>query len=60
MLSNHVSLPGSYSANLKKVVCSKCGQEKVPNDGVYMGSRFTCGSCWRRFATASRNRKGKS
>ncbi len=59
MLGNHIVLPGSPSSSLKKSLCAKCGQEKSSSDGVYMGSKFTCGHCWRRFATATR-RKDKS
>lgn len=59
MLGNHIVLPGSYSASLDKVECHRCNQPKSKTDGVYMGSKFVCGKCWRTYATAGSRKKGK-
>lgn len=47
MLNSQIVLPGSYDSGPPKSECSKCGSTRHDKDGVYMGSKFVCGSCWR-------------
>jgi hypothetical protein len=40
-------MPGTPDLAWRKAVCSRHGGEAREADGVYVGSRFTCGACWR-------------
>lgn len=50
MLSHHIHLPNSNISRLALKTCSRCGHDKTSADGVEMGPKFYCGSCWRNTA----------
>lgn len=58
MLNSHIILPNSRDFALPANTCHKCEQVKSDTDGVYMGSKFICGACWRRKATQGHRAKG--
>lgn len=47
MLRSQIVLPGSLDLGPANNKCSKCGSMRQKNDGIYMGSKFVCGACWR-------------
>lgn len=57
MQREHIVLPGSLDKGHKRGECSRCGQEKTEADGIYMGSKFVCGYCWRRQAVYRKKAK---
>lgn len=60
MLTTSINLPNSYDHGPCKFLCAKCGSNRPEKDGVYMGQKFICGSCWRLKATKKANAATRS
>lgn len=60
MLNSQIILPGSSDSGPATVECNKCGKTRHDKDGVYMGSKFVCGSCWRLKAVVRSNASTRS
>jgi hypothetical protein len=45
-----IVLGGNPSTNKFKL-CSRCNNEKPPEGGIDMGSKWQCQSCWRQQTT---------
>lgn len=49
LMAEHLTLPGSQEHTGVVRTCDRCGNSRPSSDGVASGSRYVCGSCWRRF-----------
>lgn len=60
MLNSQIILPGSLDSGPVVYQCNKCGKTRQEKDGVYMGNKFVCGSCWRLKAIVRANASTRS
>lgn len=60
MLNSPIILPGSLDSGPPVSECNKCGKTRPDKDGVYMGSKFVCGTCWRLKAIVRANASTRS
>lgn len=60
MLHSQIILDGSLDSGPATFECNKCKKLRQEKDGVYMGSKFICGSCWRMKAIVRANASTRS
>jgi len=60
MMHSQIILDGSLDSGPAIFECNKCNKPRQEKDGVYMGNKFICGSCWRKKAVVRANALNRS